>query len=177
MNKRFFKPLIITTVILTASALNACSFSKSIIPLIGEDEKAMEYSKENRKYVEKTAAIMSFEEFVTAIRAGDTNICLSKLGPTTRALLNGLADGAGKSPAAYWQTGDISKIVLPGTGQPVAILKNRTTVTEIGKFDPSKRDVILLANVEGAGETRIRGSFVGDNWVFEFVDSVPSAPE
>jgi hypothetical protein len=50
-------------------------------------------------------------------------------------------------------------------------------VTEIGKFDPSKRDVILLANVEGAGETRIRGSFVGDNWVFEFVDSVPSAPE
>lgn len=177
MNKLFLKSTIIFTVILTASALNACSFSKSIVPLIGEDEKALDYSKENRKYIEKTAAVMSFEEFVAAIRGNDVDGTISKFGPTTRALLNGLAEGTGKSPAAYWQTGDISRIVLPGTGKPVAALKNRTMVTEMGKFDPSKRDVILLANVEGAGETRIKGSFVADQWVFEFVDSVTTAPE
>lgn len=156
--------------------LAGCSFSRQLMPLAAEDEKALAFSKTNRSYLDKSGAVMAFEEFAAAVRDGDAEGCVARLGPTTLALLKGRAAEARRTPVELWRAGDIPGIVLPGTGKPVSLLKNRTTVAEMGQFNPSRREVTLLANVEGAGETRIKAAFTERGWVLEFVDSVPAAP-
>jgi hypothetical protein len=162
--------------IILAMLASGCGLNRQLMPLAGEDDKALEVSAANRWYQEKTAATMAFEDFAKAIREDDAQGCISRLGPMTLALLNGMATQAGVSSTQYWKTGDTSRIVLPGTGKSVTMLRNRATVAEIGKFSPTRREVTLLANIEGAGESRIKASFNGDGWVFEFIDSMPQAP-
>ncbi len=172
MNTRWL--LIIPVVVLYA--LIGCSYSRQLMPLASEDEKSLGFSGPNRSYLDKSGAVMAFEEFAAAVRDGDAGGCVARLGPVTLTLLKSRAAAAGQGLIQYWRTGDIHEIVLPGTGKPVSFLKNRTTVAEMGQFNPSRREVTLLANVEGAGETRIRATFSERGWVFEFVDSVPAAP-
>lgn len=171
LNLQFLAPAILLYI------LAGCSFSRQMMPLVNEDEKSLGFSGQNRSYLDKSAAVMAFEEFAGALRDGDAEGCVARLGPFTLALLKGLAADANQNAVDYWRQGDISKIVLPGTGKPVSFLKNRTTVAEIGQFSPSHREVTLLANVEGAGETRIKASFTERGWGFEFVDSIPTAPK
>lgn len=162
--------------IVTTAMLCGCSFSRQLMPLVGEDERALAFSGPNRSNLDRTAAVMAFEQFVTAVRDNDAQGCVARLGPASLALLKGQATAAGVGPVEFWRRGDVPGLVLPGTGRPLSALNGRTTVAEIGRFNPSHREVLLLANVEGAGETRIKASFNGRDWVFEFVDSVPDAP-
>ena len=163
-------------VCLVLFSLAGCGFSRQIMPLIGEDDLALDISGENRSFLDKTAATLAFEDFAKAIRENDTAGTLARLGPMTIALLQGLAGQTGKTLEKYWKNGDISMIVLPGTGKPVTMLRNRATVSELGRFNPSRKKVTLLANIEGAGESRIKASFNNDGWVFEFIDSMPQTP-
>lgn len=165
-----------TVIIVMLSMSAGCSFSRQLMPLVGEDERALAFSGPNRSNLDRTAAVMAFEEFVTAVRDGDAQGCVARLGPASLALLKGQATASGITPVEFWRRGDVPGLSLPGTGRPVSALKGRTTVAEIGRFNPSHREVLLLANVDGAGETRIKATFDGRNWVFEFVDSVPDAP-
>lgn len=176
--KNIFDPGFVTLLsCLTIIGLSGCGFSRQIMPLIGEDDLSLQVSGANRSFLDKTAATVAFEEFAKAIRENDAAGCIAKLGPMTLALLGGMADRAGKSLEDYWKTGDTGRIVLPGTNKPVSMLKNRTTVSELGRFNPSRKEVTLLANIEGAGESRIKAAFNGDGWVFEFIESMPQAPD
>lgn len=153
-----------------------CGYKREIMPLAGEDDKSLEFSGQNKWYLEKSAASMAFEEFARAIQAGDAEGCVAALGPMTLALLNGQAAAKNMDAVRYWRTGDISMIVLPGTGKPVTMLKNPVKVSEIGRFNPSRKEATLLTLIEGVGESRIKAVFNGDAWVFEFIDSMPQAP-
>jgi len=158
------------------SLLAGCGYSRQLMPLVNEDDRALQYSGENRVLLDKTAAVMAFEEFAKAIRDDDAEGCVARLGPITLALLSGKAAEAGRTLTSYWRNGDIGMIVLPGTGKPVSMLRNRTTVAEIGRATPSNREVTLLVNVEGAGEARIKALFTDRGWVFEFTDSIETSP-
>ncbi|HNU68343.1 MAG TPA: hypothetical protein PLB35_00820 [Myxococcota bacterium] len=175
MKKLPFRP-VAPTVLLVMLIAWGCGYKREIMPLVGEDDKALEFSGQSRWYLDKSAASMAFEEFARAVQAGDAEGCVAALGPMTLALLNGQAAAKGMDAVRYWRTGDISMIVLPGTGKPVSMLKNQFKVSEIGRFNPSRKEATLLTLIEGVGESRIKAVFNGDAWVFEFIDSMPQAP-
>jgi len=161
-----------------ALAAGGCMFNNKIVPLAGEDPKALSVSGDRQGWLDRTGASRAFGELRKALRSRDTTTAYGLLGPDTRAALRAQGTRDRKDPEDLMGSGKAEGLGLAGTTDPLGALAadGEVAVREADPFDPARRAVRLRVKVGGRDEIVLPAVYTESGWRFELVrkDAAPS---
>lgn len=162
---------------LAAGAAGCGLTSNKVVPLAGEDPKALAVAGDRAAWLERTGATRALEDLRRALRAGDDGVALGLLGPKTRMAAKEKARDARIDAEALLGAAQAQALGAEAAAT-LALLRTEgpATIREAVPYDPTRREVTVRIKVGDRDEASVPAVYTEGGWRIELVRTNEAPP-